>query len=108
MNKLIDDLSTITTISQGTLLNLNEKVIACISHSVYESVQEKESLTKMDIGIGILYIKCEGSEIKYKFIPSKKLEESVASTVISNKSPLIYQVETSLRERVESTYKNLI
>lgn len=108
MNKLIEDLSTITTISEGTLLSLNDKVISCICHSVFESVQEKESLTKMDIGIGILYIKCEGSDIKYKFIPSKKLEESVASTVISNKSPLVYQVETSLKERVETTYKNLL
>lgn len=108
MNKLIEDISTITTISQGTLLNLNDKAISCICHSVYESVQEKESLTKIDIGIGILYIKCEGSDIKYKFIPSKKLEESVASTITSKKSPLVYQVETSLKERVESTYKNLL
>ena len=108
MNRLIEDLSTITTISQGTLSSLNDKAISCICHSVYESVLETDSLTKLDIGIGILYIKCEGSEIKYKFIPSKKLEESVASTIVSKKSPLVYQVETSLKERVESTYKNLL
>ena len=108
MNKLIEDLSTITTISQGTLSSLSDRAISCICHSVFESVQEKDSLIKMDIGIGILYIKCEGSDIKYKFIPSKKLEESVASTISSKKSPLVYQVETSLKERVETTYKSLL
>ena len=108
MNKLIEDLSTITTIAQGTLTRLNDKAILCIAHSVMESLQEKESLTKIDIGIGILYINCEGDNVKYKFIPSKKLEESVASTIITKKSPLVTRVETTLRERLDATYKNLI
>ncbi len=108
MNKLLDDLSVLTTISPGTFSSLNDKAISCICHSVFENIQEKESLTTMDIGLGILYIKCEGPDIKYKFIPSKKLEEAVASTVVSRKSPLVAKVETALKDRVESTYKNLL
>lgn len=108
MNKLIEDLSTVTTISEGTLNNLNEKALLCICHSVFENIREKESLTKIDIGVGILYINCEGDNVKYKFIPSKKLEESVATTVLTKKSPLVSTVETVLRDRLDATYKNLI
>ena len=108
MNKLIEDLSTITTIPQGTLNSLNDKAISCICHSVMESVQERDSLTKMDIGIGVLYINCEGPNVKYKFIPSKKLEEMVAETIFKKRSPLVYQVESALRDRLDATYKNLL
>lgn len=108
MNKLLEDLATITTISQNALNILNDRALSCICHSVYEGILEKESLVKIDIGIGVLYIKCEDSDIKYKFIPSKKLEECVTETVSKKKSPLVYQVEDSLKNRIETTYKNLL
>lgn len=108
MNKLIDDIATLTTISQNALVNLTEKSISCICHSVCESLLEGNNLTEMDIGIGTLYIKCEEDQIKYKFIPSKKLEENVAFTVRNKTSPVQYQVEAALKDRIETTYKNLI
>lgn len=108
MNKLIEDIATLTTISQHALVNLTEKVNACICHSVFESLKEGNQLTEIDIGVGILYIKCEEDQIKYKFIPSKKLEENVSYTVKHRVSPVQYQVETALKERIESTYKNLL
>jgi hypothetical protein len=55
-----------------------------------------------------LYIKCEEDQIKYKFIPSKKLEENVAFTVKHGTSPVQYMVEEALKDRIETTYKNLI
>jgi hypothetical protein len=108
MTKIIEDLATLTTISQNALVNLNEKTHACICHSVCESMLEGNPLTEIDLGIGILYIKCEEDQIKYKFIPSKKLEENVTSTVKNKVSPLVFEVETSLKDRIESTYKNLL
>lgn len=108
MTKLIEDLATLTTISQNALVNLNEKSHSCICHSVCESIIEGNPLTEVDLGIGILYIKCEEDQIKYKFIPSKKLEENVTSTVKNKVSPLVFEVETSLKDRIESTYKNLL
>ena len=108
MTKIIDDLATLTTISQNALVNLNEKTHSCICHSVCESMLEGKPLTEIDLGIGILYIKCEEDQIKYKFIPSKKLEESVAQTIKYKASPIVYQVESALKDRIESTYKNLL
>lgn len=108
MNKLINDLSTLTTISQHALVNLTEKSIACICHTVCESLLEGNNPIEVDIGVGTLYIKCEEDQIKYKFIPSKKLEENVAFAVKHGTSPVQYMVEEALKDRIETTYKNLI
>ena len=108
MKKIVDDIATLTTISNNALVNLVDKIQTCICHDVYESLIEGNSTSEIDIGIGTLYIKCEESEIKYKFIPSKKLEENVSFTVKHKQSPLVYEIETSLKSRIESTYKNLL
>ena len=108
MTKLIDDIATLTTISQHALVNLNDKAYSCICHSVCENMLEGNPLTEIDIGIGVLYIKCEEGQIKYKFIPSRKLEENVALTVTNKVSPIVFEVETALKDRIESTYKNLL
>ena len=108
MTKIIEDLATLTTISQNALVNLNEKIYSCICHSVCESMLEGNPLTEIDLGIGILYIKCEEDQIKYKFIPSKKLEENVAFTIKHKTSPILFEVESALKDRIESTYKNLL
>lgn len=108
MNKLTADISTITSISKLALDNLVDKACTCICHSVHESILSKESMTSIDIGIGILYIKFEGEQIKYKFIPSKKLEENIAFTILNKESPLVFNLETTLKERIENAYKELL
>lgn len=108
MNKLITDISTITNISTFALEELIEKCRLCICHNVYEDILSNDNPTAIDIGIGVLYIKREESEIKYKFIPSKKLEEEVAFTIQHNVSPLVLEVDTTMKDRIENTYKQLL
>ena len=108
MNKVLEDLNVLTTIPLTALQALKDKGIDCIAHSVLENVLSKNPLTELDIGIGILYIKLEDDSIKYRFIPSKKLEDTVASTILTKQSPVISRVETALKEKVESTYKNFL
>lgn len=108
MNRLIEDISALTTISQNALSNLMTKVQFCICHCVYEGIIEGKNPVDIDIGVGTLYIKFEEDEIKYKFIPSKKLEESVSCTVMNKVSPLVDEVDATLKNRIENTYKNLL
>lgn len=108
MNKILEDLNILTTIPLTALQDLKDKGIDCIAHSVLENVLSKNPLTELDIGIGILYIKLEDDSIKYRFIPSKKLEDTVASTILTKQSPVVSRVETALKEKVESTYKNFL
>lgn len=108
MKKLSYDLSALTNIPVFTMNKLIDKSILCICHGVHEGIIEKNNPVEVDIGIGVMYINYEEDEIKYKFIPSKKLEESVAKTVSTNISPLTAAAEEELKERVEATYKNLL
>lgn len=108
ISKLTQDLSAITGVPKLTLDNLVEKANTCIAHSLYETNLKKEALTEIDIGIGILYVKLENEQIKYKFIPSEKLEHFISFSLINKESPLILDAEKALKTRIEKTYKELI
>ena len=108
MKKLVNDLSALTTISINALVELQEKIQLIIAHDVYENYISGNPLCEIDVGIGTLYIKYEEEKIKYKFIPSKKLEENVLTTIKSKRSPLITTLETTLKDRIENTYKDLL
>ena len=107
MSNLLEDLSVITRVCKYNFDELASKSVAIISHSVEESLRNKENITEVDIGIGTLLIKNEEETLLYKFIPSKKLEESVKTTVTSRKSPLAVMIDETLGRRITNTYKDL-
>ena len=80
----------------------------CICHSVIENLLQKNPNTEIDIGIGVLHIRVEEDQVKYKFIPAKNLEENVAEAIQTKESPITLEVETALKERVEQAYKHLL
>ena len=108
MNKIIEDLSTITTLPLSLLKNLCTKTIYCICHKVYENIVRKENLICVDIGIGKLYIELTNSLIHYKFVPSKFFEDNLIWTINNNKSPLVKLSEEKLEEKIKDTYKELL
>lgn len=107
MTDIIEDLKTLTTIPRSALEQLSEKIDYIICHAVFESLSTNESITEIDLGIGYLNILNEGDCIKYKFIPSSKLERRVVETVKSKKSPLVTEVEETLTKKVMDVYKTL-
>lgn len=107
-SSLTTDLSTLTTISKLSLENLAEKAIYCMSHTILEAILSKETQCEIDIDIGKLYIKLEQDQIKYKFIPSKKLEETIAFTVKNKQSPLLTKLDLGLAERIEKAYRSVL
>ena len=108
MIDIIDDLSAITFISKLSLENLGSKLIDCVAHGVQENIAAGKNISEIDLNFGKLYIKLEESEIKYKFIPSKKLENAVRYACENMDSPLVLRAENKLKERIESTYKDLL
>lgn len=110
MNKvdILTDLSVLTGVSKLSLQNLCDKATLAISHGVFERIQSHEPQVEFDIGIGSLYIKLEGDSIKYKFIPSKELEETVAFTVKNNECILTNKIDKALGDRIENAYRNLL
>lgn len=110
MNKidLLNDLSTLTGVSKLSLQNLCEKANLAISHGVFEKLQSHEPQIEFDVGIGSLYIRLEGDSIKYKFLPSKELEETVAFTVKNKECALTNKVDKALGDRIENAYRRLL
>ena len=107
MKNLLEDLSILTTIAKYNLDNLTEKSISIITHDVLESMQDGEDITSIDIGIGVLNILHNHNEIKYKFVPSKKLDDNIYLTCKTGESKLSLDIDTALGERIQSTYKDL-
>lgn len=107
MYNLNQDLSQLTTVPKLQLDNMVKTSLDIICHNVQESLSAKETITTIDIGIGTLYIKVEGEEIKYKFIPSHRLENGIKYTVTTGESPLIDAVANVLKDRICNTYKDL-
>lgn len=103
---LIKDLSCITEIKESLLQNLIKYSNLIISHDIVETLCNKEKITKIDIGIGYLYITNDNSIIKYKFIPSEKLEKTVIDSY-NHKNELSIKIENSLSEKINNSYKEL-
>ena len=107
MINLNQDLSQLTTIPKLQFDNINKVQTNLICHYVAEALADQEPVVTVDIGIGAILIKVEGSEIKYKFIPSHKLENNIKYTVTTKESPLIEDVESIIKERICNAYKEL-
>lgn len=107
MKDLIQDISTLTTIAKYNLDNLVNKSISIISHDVEESLRDEANITSIDIGIGVLHINHEQGIIKYKFIPSKSLDNTVCETYKNKQSALALEIDKALGERINNTYKDL-
>lgn len=108
MDNIITNLSTLTTIPKETLNKLYDNMSWCICDSVYQNILRYENLTEMDIGIGTLYILRDGDDVKYKFKPSVKLETAIKDTIINKNNPLQIKLETSLINKINHTYKDII
>lgn len=107
MINMIEDLEILTTIPASTLKKLMTKEIYCIANALEESILNNEDVAEVDIGIGTLYIKYIDNEIKYKFVPSAKLNDAVKTTVINKKNVLVDVLEPSLVNNFKTVYKDL-
>ena len=108
MNDILDNVSTLTSINKKALEKLSNVAIYCLNDAVEESRISGEEITEADIGIGKLLIKFDGEQVKYKFIPSAKLEESITDTIVHKSNILEIAIENSLKDKVLNTYKDLI
>lgn len=108
MHNLINDVSVLTTIPAPALTRLQEKSIWCICNSLEEEKLAGNNLTEINIGIGTLQILVDNNEMKYRFIPSKALENSAKATLTEGKNPLTATVEATLVRRILNTYKNYV
>lgn len=108
MTNLIEDVSSLTEVTETTLSKLVNVANYCVGHAVYESNCRKQDTTTVDIGIGELTIRVSATGIHYRFVPSSALEKCVAQTVVTKTSPMVVQLEQRLQDKIDRSYKELI
>lgn len=108
MNNLISDVSRLSNIPVATLSKIQDLEKILIAQYISESILTDESITEIDTGLGKLLIQISDSDIRYKFIPSKALDQQLINTVNSKTSPLIDKLENSIQEKIMRTYKEMI
>lgn len=108
MVNMIENLSTLTTIPEKYLTKLFDKIYYVMSDAVVETALLNKEITEIDIGIGTLLISANKSEIKYKFVPNKKLEQTIKSAVINRRNILANTLESNIVDKITDTYKTFI
>jgi hypothetical protein len=108
MNKIVDELETVTTIPSQALNKLIERTIYCICEDIDEAKLVDNISVDFDIGIGTLTISKINDSLKYRFVPSAKLNDNIAATIVDNKNPMTAAVEESLVNKITNVYKNLL
>lgn len=105
---LIKDVSTLTTIPEKYLEKLLDKFHYAICDNIVEGVLEGKSLIELNIGIGTLYINILENSVKYKFVPSPKLESNIRDIIIKETNPLELKLESNLVDKITNIYKEYI
>jgi hypothetical protein len=108
MSRITEDLSVLTGIPLTTLEQLFDKINVCINDNVHEAQISDEQIAEIDLVIGTLCILVDKNEIKYKFIPSKKLHKSVRATILEGDNTLDRIIESSLVSKITKTYKEFL
>lgn len=105
---LLSDLETLTQTKRQVFEYLTDLSIADISQCVLEEYNTNGKFCSVDIGIGTLNFIFEQDELQFKFVPSKKLEDSIFDAISSNKSSLQEMIENKINSRMIKLYKELI
>ena len=87
-----------------------KKMVFCICEAVKEDMVDENNpkeITELDIGIGKLYVKVVGTEVKYKFEPSEYLQKAMLATATNKENPLPDFLDESLGKKFIDLYKEI-
>lgn len=99
------DIAVLSSLTQVDVKRLSSLCCDLICNDVLE---DTETITSIDIGIGTLHIQALDGGIKYKFVPSLELDKSLIDCLKSVKSPLVNKLESSVSEVLVHSYKDLL
>ena len=108
---ITEGVSKLTTIDESALKRLLELGKVVIIDDLIEQLnnkQEDNHIASIDIGIGNLMIQYYGDSIKFKFAPNAKFEEDVENACIHGVNLIDAKVESSLKDKILNTYKDLL
>lgn len=104
---LLEDVSKISCIQYLSLQRLVDYEVKCISQDILEAKNSDDDTVVINIGIGNLTINFSDDNIKYRFSPLETLDSAIKNAIKNNKSYLIDDIEQSLLNKLNTTYKEL-
>lgn len=105
---LIDDLNTITTIPRANLAKISNRVEWLICNAAYEASLSENKSEEVNLGFGKLRLKLDDGVIKYKFIPSKHLENMIIRAYEEGVDQLAVEAEKAVSNTILKAYKDLM
>lgn len=108
MTNIVDDVSLLTSIPKKTLKQINDVYEKCIIEAIDEARKGNIDIVELDIGIGILTIKCEESSVRYKFTPSKEMLSNTAALMEGKLNSLEASLEKTTVDKIVNVYKGLL
>lgn len=108
ITNVLEDISTLTSVSENTLKKFIPVINYIIGHGVHEALCEKTEYVNIDLEIGELHIKIEDDSVRYRFVPSKDLEYLICNTIKTKQSPIMSKVDYDLQQRIDKAYKELL
>lgn len=107
MNNTLTDLATLTNIPEKILEKLFQSIAYIICQAVLEDTLDESDITSIDLNFGILYIKHENSELKFKFVPSKDLEDNLKETITQKLNLMENTLTDKISVKLLEIYKEL-
>lgn len=104
---IIEEISLLTTVQKLSIDRLCKQAIKCICSDICDAKLLDMDNLCLDIGIGNLFIYITNDEVKFRFEPSSYLDSSIIDTILTGKNPIKDDIEQSLLNKINTTYKEL-
>ena len=104
------DISALTNIDFETIDKINKLIELTIYQSVHECKSKKDKSVKIDLGFGEITIIFYDDQdyIKYKFTPNELFSKNIKNAFIARDGIVKLSIDTKIRDRINSVYKEII
>lgn len=106
--KFISKISTLSTIPEKSISQLQKYLNAIASHDIVTQMVDGNNVFEIDTFEGKIYITLDDDILKYKFIPSEAFDKIIRETIIDRQSVLIEALSEKLKDSLVNTYKDLL
>ena len=103
---IINDVGTLLRIPTKVTTELTDKACLCIGSAINEAKSRGETLTTVNIGIGVLSVNLV--DMQCKFVPGKNLKAAIKQALLTQEDPLETVLEQAFMEKLLAVCEEVI
>ena len=107
MENLNEKVSTLSSINKRNLDKLSDLGALVFVDILKNAIDENRTQVDIDVGLGVVTVNMENETMRFRFAPSAKLKDGIASLSKGEKTGLEELIESTLKSKIENTYKDL-